>query len=216
MPRRFGDCVFDSETRQLLRAGCPVRLSPKAYGLLELLLHRAPRAVSKREIQDILWPQTFVAESSLTNIVAELRAAVGDQARKPTLLRTVHGFGYAFFGEVTEGSRSREEEAFSPFCLTRGKKRFRLVEGQNIVGRNPDADVWIDHDSVSRRHARISVLSGKAILEDLQSRNGTFVRGRRIESPVELGDGDIVGFGPVTFTFETLATPGSTASDLVV
>lgn len=73
MEKRFGDCVLDSEPRQLLRAGRPVHLSPKAYGLLELLLERAPRALSKREILDVLWPRTFVAESSLTNIVSELR-----------------------------------------------------------------------------------------------------------------------------------------------
>jgi DNA-binding winged helix-turn-helix (wHTH) protein len=214
MRRRFGDCIFDSETRQLLRADRPVPLSPKAFGLLELLLHRAPRAVSKREIQDVLWPRTFVAESSLTNIVSELRAAVGDRARKPAFLRTVHGFGYAFSGKVIEDDEGGREEGFSPFRLARGKRRFALSEGQNIVGRDPDANIHIEHGSVSRRHARISVRSGIAVLEDLRSRNGTFVGGRRIDSPVELHDGDIIGLGPVTLTFQALTAPESTASDL--
>jgi DNA-binding winged helix-turn-helix (wHTH) protein len=216
MRKRFGDCFFDSETRQLLRADRPIHLSPKAFGLLELLLQRGPRAISKREIQDVLWPRTFVAESCLTNVVSELRAAVGDRARKPAFLRTVHGFGYAFSGKVTEDGESWREEGFSPFRLARGKRRFALSEGQNIVGRDPDANIHIEHSSVSRRHARISVRGGTAVLEDLQSRNGTFVGGRRIESPVELHDGDIVGLGPVTLTFQALTVPGSTASDLTV
>jgi DNA-binding winged helix-turn-helix (wHTH) protein len=216
MQKRFGDCVLDSETRQLFRAGRPVHLSPKAYGLLELLLKRAPRVLSKREIQDVLWPRTFVAESSLTNIVSELRAAVGDRARKPALLRTVHGFGYAFSGKVVDSRESGRDEGDSLFRLARGKRRFALFEGQNIVGRDPDADVHIEHGSVSRRHARVSVRGGMAVLEDLQSRNGTFVGGRRIESPVELHDGDIIGLGPVTLTFQAFTSPGSTASDLVV
>jgi DNA-binding winged helix-turn-helix (wHTH) protein len=216
MQKRFGDCVFDSETRELFRAGRPVRLSPKAYGLLELLLEHAPRVLSKREILDVLWPRTFVAESSLTNIVTELRAAVGDRARKPALLRTVHGFGYAFSGKVVDSRESGRDEGNSLFRLARGKRRFALFDGQNIVGRDPDADVHIEHGSVSRRHARVSVRGGMAVLEDLQSRNGTFVGGRRIESPVELHDGDIIGLGPVTLTFQKLTSPGSTASDLVV
>ena len=215
MQKRFGDCVFDSETRQLLRAGRPVHLSPKAYRLLELLLERAPRVASKQEIQDVLWPRTFVAESSLTNIVSELRVAVGDRARKPAFLRTVHGFGYAFSGKVVAVRDSKKDEGYSPFRLERGKKKFALSEGQNIVGRDPDADIHIEHGSVSRRHARISVRGSKAVLEDLHSRNGTFVGGRRVEFPMELRDGDVIGLGPVTLTFQKLTSPGSTASDLV-
>jgi len=216
MQKRFGDCVLDSETRQLFRAGRPVHLSPKAYGLLELLLERAPRVASKQEIQDVLWPRTFVAESSLTNIVSELRAAVGDGARKSALLRTIHGFGYAFCGKVIEDGENEREESSSLLRLARGKRRFALSEGQNIVGRDPDANIYIDHGSVSRRHARISIRGGIAVLEDLQSRNGTFVGGRRIDSPVDLHDGDIIGLGPVTLTFQVLTEPDSTASDLTV
>lgn len=214
--RRFRDCVLDSETRQLLRAGRPVHLSPKAYGLLELLLERAPRAVSKQKIQDVLWPRTFVAESSLTNVVAELRAAMGDKARESAMLRTIHGFGYAFCGEVIEDGKSLKEESSSPFRLFRGKKRFVLSEGENVLGRDPAANIHIDHGSVSRRHARISVRSGTVILEDLQSRNGTFLCGRRLESPSELHDGNVIGLGPITLTFESVGDQGSTDTDLTV
>ena len=216
MRKRFGSCVFDSEVRQLLREGRPVPLSPKAFGLLEILLERAPRAISKQEIQDALWPATFVSESSLTNVVAEARAALRDRARKPRLLRTVHGFGYAFSGEAVDEGPGAKEQGFSPFRLARGNRRFALSEGENVLGRDPRVDVPIDHGSVSRRHARISVRRQTAVLEDLQSRNGTFLAGRRIDSPVELHDGDIIGLGPVTLTFQALTSPGSTASDRMV
>jgi DNA-binding winged helix-turn-helix (wHTH) protein len=216
MRKRFGDCVLDTGTRQLYRSGRPVHLSPKAYALLEMLLARAPRVASKTEIQDILWPATFVAESSLTNVLSELRSALGDRARRPELIRTVHGFGYAFCGDLAEERESDAPEGSSPFRLLRARRKFPLSEGQNILGRDPDADVCVAHGSVSRRHARISVHEGLVVLEDLQSRNGTFVGGRRVGSPVELHDGDIIGLGPVTLTFEVLSPQGSTASDLIV
>jgi DNA-binding winged helix-turn-helix (wHTH) protein len=213
MRKRFRDCLFDSETREVSRAGRTVHLSPKAYGLLELLLRKAPKAVSKDEIQAEVWGQVFLSESSLTNVVAELRAALGDRARKAALLRTVHGFGYAFSAEVAD-----EEDAGasgpSQFRLLRGNRTFLLLEGENVVGRDPDARVRIDHRSVSRRHARINVRGESVTIEDLQSRNGTFVGGLRIDSPVELQDGAIIGLGPVTLTFEALAALGTTASDL--
>jgi DNA-binding winged helix-turn-helix (wHTH) protein len=213
MRKRFRDCVFDSETRQLLRGGRPVHLSPKAYGLLDLLLRRAPSAVSKDEIQTAVWGDVFVSESTLTNAVAEIRSAVGDLARAPELLRTVHGFGYAFSGGLSE-DEGVAASAEHRFRLVRGKRTFPLFEGENILGRDPEARVSIDHASVSRHHARISVRDGNAELEDLGSRNGTFLSGGSVKSPTILKDGDVIGLGPVTFVFEILGTSGTTASDL--
>ena len=212
--RRFGSCVLDSGTRQLFRAGRPVHVSPKAYGLLELLLEHAPQAVSKRDIQHALWPRTFVADSSLTNAVAEARAAIEDRARKPLLIRTVHGFGYAFTGKVIDERPSTAVPGFSRYRLVLGNRKFALLEGENILGRDPDAVVIIDHGSVSRRHARISIRGESAILEDLQSRNGTFLGGHRIQTPTKIQDGDLIALGPVSLTLQTLVVPGSTASDL--
>jgi DNA-binding winged helix-turn-helix (wHTH) protein len=213
MRKRFGDFLFDSETRQLLREGRAVHLSPKAYGLLELLLSRMPKAVSKDEIQAAVWGQTFLSESTLTNVVTELRAAIGDRARRSELLRTVHGFGYAFCGDVID-DRGDELPAMPRFRLVRGKRSFPLVEGENVLGRDPDVNVCIDHASVSRRHARILIGEEKATLEDLGSRNGTFLGGRRLASIAHVQDGDVIGLGPVTVVFERLAASGTTESDL--
>ena len=72
----FGDFELDQERRQLLRSGEPVPLEPKAYELLSLLLERRPRALSRAQIRDVIWPQTFVSESTLA--VVEVRALPGD------------------------------------------------------------------------------------------------------------------------------------------
>ncbi len=206
--------MFDPAARQLLRASRPVALSPKAYGLLELLLERAPAALSKEEIQSALWPKTIVSDSSLTNIVAEVRTAVRDRARHPALIRTVHGFGYAFCGATSDEELRAPAGVSAPFQLVFGNKKIPLSEGENVLGRDPEANIHVDHASVSRRHARISIRGDAALLEDLASRNGTFVDELRIASTSKLQDGNVIRLGPVRLTFQTLTAAGSTASDL--
>ena len=68
----------------------------RRFQLLGLLVERHPRALSKTELQDRLWPDTFVVEKNLTNLVSEIREALGDDPATPRFIRTVHRFGYAF------------------------------------------------------------------------------------------------------------------------
>ena len=96
----FGDFELDQERRQLLLSGEPVPLEPKAYELLSLLLERRPRALSRAQIRDAIWPRTFVSESTLAVVVNAVRQALEDDARHPRFIRTVHGFGYTFCGEA--------------------------------------------------------------------------------------------------------------------
>lgn len=118
----FGDCVFDSDARTLTRAGEPVRLSGKAFQLLELLLTERPRAVEKTELFAKLWPETFVSEANLASLVKEIRAAIGDDARAARFVRTVHRFGYAFSGPVTETPEKSEIDSIAvlPFANRSG------------------------------------------------------------------------------------------------
>jgi non-specific serine/threonine protein kinase len=92
----FDDFVLDLDARELLRAGAAVALSPKAFQLLGILVESHGRALSKADLQDRLWPGTFVVEKNLTNLVSEVRDALGDDAARPRLIRTVHRFGYSF------------------------------------------------------------------------------------------------------------------------
>jgi DNA-binding winged helix-turn-helix (wHTH) protein len=208
----FGDCVLDLERRQLVRVDRDVHLTPKALDLLALLVAERPRAVAKAEIRDCLWPGTFVSESNLTTLVTELRAALGDKARAPRYLKTVQRFGYAFCGTATERSgRPTPGRRRGPhFTLEWAGGEVALRDGANVIGREEDAAAWIESASVSRRHARIVVSEGKATLEDLGSKNGTFVRGRKVTSPVALADGEEIRVGSVPLRFQAFEAADST------
>ena len=93
MEVRFAECAFDSERRQVFRAGQEVHLSRKAFDLLGILIASQPRVVSKSELLERLWPATFVVEGNLSNLVAEVRSALQDDAQNPRFVRTAHGLG---------------------------------------------------------------------------------------------------------------------------
>ena len=208
-----GDWVFDSDTREVIRNGRPAPLSPKAFDLLDLLIRRRPKAVSKDEIREHLWPGTHVSPANLANLIVELRAALGDDARDPRILRTVPRFGYAFAADAT-AAPERASGPPPPFAcrLVWGPREIALDLGENLIGRDRESVVWIDDASVSRRHARIAVDEKGAAIEDLGSKNGTFVRGRRIEKPSRLEDKDPIKIGPASLVFRQFKRTGSTAS----
>ncbi|HET8644979.1 MAG TPA: FHA domain-containing protein, partial [Vicinamibacteria bacterium] len=199
----FGDCVFDSEVRVLSRAGAEVHLGPKAFRLLELLLAQRPRVLSKDEIVSTLWPETFVSDGSLANLVTEVRAALGDRTKPPRYVRTVHRVGYSFCGEAAEaGARPAVEVRLpAPYRLVSAEREFALEEGETIVGRAEECAVRLDSSTVSRHHARLRIAGGQAVLEDLDSKNGTYVGGRRIDRPAVLANNDRLRFGSEGFTF---------------
>ncbi len=201
MRKRFGQFEFRQDTRQLLREREVVPLSPKAFALLELLLAQAPAAVSKDQILGLVWEGTVVSDASLTNVIAEIRAALEDRSRQPRFIRTVHGFGYAFCGEILNSPRS-EVTAGTLWRLRVGGLPLALMPGENVIGRDPDVAVHIDHSEISRRHARVLVNGDGAVVEDLQSRNGSFLNGKRIESPTVLHDGDVLSVGPFAVNVE--------------
>ena len=211
---RFGDCVLDSGTRQLFVRGEAVHLSPKAFRVLELLLESRPAALSKSEIHRRLWPGTFVSDGTLTSLLVEVRSATGDSARSPRFVRTVHSFGYAFIGStkdlpqgVSVGPGQRVV-----YRLIWGTREIALLPGENVFGRNEDATVWIDDAAVSRRHARIVIDETGAVLEDLGSRNGTFLRGKKIGAPTKLAAGDLLAIGPAAMVFRIFKQTASTTA----
>jgi DNA-binding winged helix-turn-helix (wHTH) protein len=207
---RFGDCTFDGETRELERGREPVHLSPKAFRLLELLLESRPKALSKTDLQERIWPNTFVAESNLASLAAEIRGAIGDESRSPRFLRTVYGFGYAFGGEAV--AADAPPAPGRRHCLTAAGREVDLAAGENVVGRDPAAAVRIDDPTVSRHHARIVVEREGASLEDLESKNGTFLEGRPVRRRTRLKSGAIVKFGSVLMTFRTFSPVETTES----
>ena len=216
MRLQFGECAFDSGSRRLTRGGEPVHLEPKAFELLELLLERRPAAVAKAAIRDRLWPRTFVSESSLTTLVAQLRRALGEDDHR---IRTVHGFGYALDGELADLDAPPPAVPAAPCtaagpCLLWQDQVFTLAEGESVLGRDPAAQVLVDVPGVSRRHARIVVRGAEVAVEDLGSKNGTFVGDRCVDGPTLLADRDRLRLGHTVLVYRCARLPGSTETEL--
>ena len=195
--------IFDSDTRQLLRDGQRVALSPKAFQLLHLLIEHRPKALSKSELHDRLWPDIFVVDANLSNLIGEVRRGLNDDPSRPQFIRTVHRYGYAFCGEPGEGDAHQPVRAVCRLLWPGGQAT--LGEGDHIIGRDPQASVFVDAPGVSRRHARIEIVDGCATLEDLGSKNGSTVSGRPAEGRTPLEDSDVITIGIVELTVRLIS-----------
>jgi DNA-binding winged helix-turn-helix (wHTH) protein len=208
----FGEFVLDRDTRQLVRGDLELHLGAKAFDFLDFLIAQTPRVVSRARIRDRLWPGTFISESTLATVVNEVRAALGDDPKQPRFIRTVRGHGYAFHGEVSAavpGAPPSPHPGVS-FHLVLEDREATLREGENLLGRVENGVLWLDAPTVSRRHARVVVAGGEAFLEDLGSKNGTFLKGKKLSAPVALSDGDVIWLGQVAVTFRVLSAGGPT------
>ncbi|HEY8131359.1 MAG TPA: FHA domain-containing protein [Thermoanaerobaculia bacterium] len=186
MGLRFGDFSFDSAERVLRRTEATVHLSRKAFDILALLIDRRPRVVSKQELLDEIWQGRAVEEENIKNLIAELRRGLDDDPAAPHFIRTVHGIGYAFCCEIPQTS--------SAWSLVLAGRTIPIDE-ETVIGRGSRCQIRLHSSSVSRQHARIRLDSSGPSIEDLQSRNGTFVNGKRIEAPTALQNGDNIEIG---------------------
>lgn len=204
---RFGSCRLDVEKRELLCEGQAKHLSPKAFDLLVLLVHQRPRVVTKAQLLEAVWKETFVSEVNLPVLVGEIRRALGGSAKASALLKTHHGVGYSFTDDVQEVHRRPTLRHEGPRAvLVVSGRRIELPVGTTVIGRDEQVDVVIAHASVSRRHARLSVERRRVVLEDLNSKNGTRVDGVRIAAPAEIHPGAVISFGSIEATLQVEGT----------
>jgi len=212
MRLRFGDCVFDGQTRELHRGGSPVHLTPKVFAPLEIPLAERPSAVPQEKLIGALWPGVFVGDGNLARLAAELRDAIGDDSHSPRFVRTVARFGYAFHGEAAEETLAVGTHLArpGPHAIVWGDREYALSDGENVIGRDPAAHVPIDNPSVSRHHARVLIDGLAARLEDLGSKNGTYLDERRVDAPAPLRDGSSIRLGTVVLVFRRLASGAAT------
>jgi DNA-binding winged helix-turn-helix (wHTH) protein len=176
--------------RLLLKNGNEVHLTPKAFDLLLLLGNEAPRVVRKDELHQRLWSGTFVSDATLVGLIKEVRRALDDRQAKAPLIRTAHGVGYAFAGDL--------QRVITP------------ADGKNLIGREPASTVLLDATGISRRHARILIDATRAVLQDLGSKNGTMLNDAPISRRVPLHDGDRIQIGPLVVVYHASASGMST------
>lgn len=193
MRLKFGDCVLDLSARQLERDNKVVSLEPKMYELLEILITRRPAVVTNNELDELLWPKVYVARTSLTRLVSELRTVLADTPRDSRIIRTAYKAGYAFCAAVTNLPPVRSAPATLEILWM--KQSWPLGDGEHVAGRDAECSLVVEGTTVSRRHARITVAAGAATIEDLESTNGTHVNGTRISAPTSLAPGDELALG---------------------
>lgn len=217
MAYRFGPFLYDSVSHGLWKSGTEIPLTHKSRELLLLFLHHPGKLLTREEIVEKVWPGVAITDDALRFQVAELRKALGDEGG--ACIHTIRREGYRWEAPVRPAadkpvrppaeSAPRHEPRFRLVLETR---EVQLLEGENVVGRDPDAALWIDHPSVSRRHARIVVAGGRAVLEDLGSKNGTFLSGERLGRKAVLEDGDELRIGPEAMVFRALS-PATTRTE---
>jgi DNA-binding winged helix-turn-helix (wHTH) protein len=216
---RFGPFILDSETRQLFRDGSESRLSPKAFDVLCILVERRPKVVNRADLHARIWPGTFVVDANLSVLVGEIRRAISDTPRQSRFIRTVNTVGYAFCGTATEledapvGPSSKATRCW----LAWNDRTFVLSAGDNTIGRDPACSIWLDAAGVSRQHARIQIAGAAphAVLDDLASTNGTFLRGSRVVGRESLKDRDVIQVGSVKLTFRVWSADAPKKTDRI-
>ena len=214
MKIQFSSFTLDLDTRLLTREDSEVHLAPKAFELLAALVLARPKVLSKAELQQRLWPHTFVAEANLSNLVAEIRQALGDGGPTPRWIRTAHRVGYAFGGNAITLASAKDMGERQPNCWVEwGERRLPLTIGEHVIGRDINAAIRLDASTVSRRHAKLVVTPEGATLEDFGSKNGTRRDGERIVSRVRLVDGDAIHIGSLLITFHERPAVGSTETE---
>jgi DNA-binding winged helix-turn-helix (wHTH) protein len=211
----FCGCTLDLDARRLFRGHDELHLSPKAFETLRQLVENRPRPLSKAELLTRVWPDVTVTEVSVARVINEIRETLGDD-RRGRIVRTMHSLGYAFVADIEDaatGQRTSGTRRHPAGWLVSASRSVPLYEGSQIIGRDPTLEIFLDSTKVSRRHARIEIRGTQATMEDLGSKNGSFVEGVRIEGPTFLRPGHSVRIGPFTFGFRMEPGAGSTETD---
>ena len=217
MAYRFGPFLYDAANRSLSRDGVEVPLTHKNRELLLLFLENPRQLLPRERIVEEVWGEAAVTDDAVGFQITRLRRALGELGEEA--VRMVRREGYRFEADVrieaalpTRATRSVAPGAGPRFRLLLEDREIQLLDGPNLIGRDSQSAVWIDDTSVSRRHAQVVVEGGIARLEDLKSKNGTWLNGRKISKPEPLADGDEIRIGIADIVFRTLSRLATTRS----
>ena len=224
----LGDWRVEPAANALTRAGEEIHLEPKAMAVLVCLVEHAGRVVTRRTLVDRVWATDFIADSTLTHTVADIRRALGDDSRSPRFIETIPKNGYRLIAHPSEivarvdpssmarrplvvvagdGVHLAEQASYMPceHVLHLGNREVSLVRETVIFGRDGGVDIQILNPEASRRHARLDIEPDGVFLEDLGSKNGTQVNFREFAGRYELATGDVIEVGTITMTYRCLS-----------
>ncbi len=149
MDYRFAGFELDTDAFELRHDGHPVHVEPQVFELLAYLVENAHRVVPKEELVARIWPEGFISDTALTTRLASARRAIGDSGSAQRFIRTVHGRGIRFVGDVESRAPARSPEAAQleqvvRFCHSADGTHIAfatLGSGQPLV----KAPNWITH-----------------------------------------------------------------------
>jgi predicted ATPase/DNA-binding winged helix-turn-helix (wHTH) protein len=131
----FGAFRLDEMNECLWRDAQAIALRPKAYAVLKYLVARPGQLITKQQILDAVWPDTFVGDAVLKDCIRQLREALGDEAAAPQYIETAHRRGYRFIASVTGGATERGSDASAPDALSISSSLSASTPPVGVFGR---------------------------------------------------------------------------------
>lgn len=205
----LGDWTVEPSLGRLARGARIVHLEPRVMAVLTYLADHPGEVVSKEQILDQVWADRVVSESALTRAMSKLRGALGDGAQTE-FVHTVPRRGYCLVAPVTHPDAA---SCTAAWLLRWGRRSLSLSSGSLVIGRSPEADLRVAEPRASRLHARLDVVGQAVMVRDLDSKNGTFVNGRRLDRPEPLLSGDEIRIGNRVLTLVSLADAPTETDD---
>ena len=150
---RFEQFELDTQRYEIRSKGEPVQVEPQVFDVLEFLIRNRDRVVTKQDLFDGVWGDRIVSESALSSRLKAARTAVCDSGSEQRLIKTLHGRGYRFVGEVTElvsDSKVLEISAEAPA----GSSTFSVEIETGAVGRELEVGVLLEHLALARNGFR--------------------------------------------------------------
>src|SRR5262245_52587697 len=132
----FDPFCLDLADQSLWRGSQVIKLRPKAFAVLGYLLGRPRQLVTKEELLNAIWPDTFVGDAVLKVAVRQIREALGDDPTSPRFIETAHRLGYRFVGKIAEsGQRTEDDQRIRGERAVTGSELRAAIPPQRVVGR---------------------------------------------------------------------------------
>jgi DNA-binding winged helix-turn-helix (wHTH) protein/predicted ATPase len=149
----FGRFRLDLTNECLWQGTRAISLRPKAFAVLKLLIARPGLLVTKQQVLDAVWPDTFVGDAVLKDSIRQLREALHDDAAEPVYIETAHRRGYRFIGKLSEpGSTAKKPAVTSATPASAPSPNVAAVgpstDAQGVLGRDAELaklDGWLEH-----------------------------------------------------------------------